>query len=595
MRNQFLPFLRATLPLLLCLTLTSVALTHHRVPVLAQSSPPTPMPLPSNDELIVIAGGYGATLYAADGAIIAELDPGARLTADRKSSDSDWFHVTTADGASGWAERGALILFERIVLPTEEITITPAEASTLTVATTPAVTSTIMSTMTMTEAGEAGVVDTTAASETADTMAGTTGEHAGAALGDTVTAQVRTGTERLNVRSGPGTGYPVIGKAASGETLAVVGRNADQGWLYVARIDDVTAAPIGWVATQFLALSDPLTDVAVTDAVVMDAVAAPVAANAMATTAPVQRQTMPTGLQGKLVFNDKGGGTIYLYQLTTGQLTPLTTGQDPALSPDGTQVAFSRSGGESGIYLINVDGSNERKIFGERELLRSPKWSPDGRYIVFSRGDEYNDCYLDEDTGECLRFTPFFTEGLETGKDHIRKLARIDTNGENYRDLAVVEEAVTPDWNSAGVVYQSGAGLQITQDTSENQNRLLYFEIRLQYHQDPDWQPGNGRIVFQQRRGSHYDVYAIHPDGNGLTPLTRPATTFVDQQPSNVSPAWSPDGGSIVYLSNRTAAEDAGPWRLWVMNADGSNQRPLPIDVTFDYRYASEQMVDWGP
>jgi Tol biopolymer transport system component len=137
--------------------------------------------------------------------------------------------------------------------------------------------------------------------------------------------------------------------------------------------------------------------------------------------------------------------------------------------------------------------------------------------------------------------------------------------------------------------------LQITQDTPEDNNRLLYFEIRRQYHQDPDWQPGGNRIVFQQRQGSHYEIFAINDDGSGVTGLTRPATALVDQMPSNVSPAWSPDGQSIVFLSNRTADHEAGPWRLWVMNGDGSNQRPLPITVPLQYDYVLEQMVDWGP
>jgi Tol biopolymer transport system component len=159
----------------------------------------------------------------------------------------------------------------------------------------------------------------------------------------------------------------------------------------------------------------------------------------------------------------------------------------------------------------------------------------------------------------------------------------------------VVPDAFAPDWNSAGVVYQSAAGLQITQDTPEDNNRLLYFEIRRQYHQDPDWQRGGGRIVFQQRQGSHYEIFGINPDGSGLSGLTRPATALVDQMPSNVSPAWSPDGQSIVFLSNRTADHEAGPWRLWVMNADGSNQRPLPVNVPLHYDYVLEQMVDWGP
>ena len=76
--------------------------------------------------------------------------------------------------------------------------------------------------------------------------------------------------------------------------------------------------------------------------------------------------------------------------------------------------------------------------------------------------------------------------------------------------------------------------------------------------------------------------------------LTKPVTTLVDQLPSNVSPTWSPDGSMIAYLSNRTDSNEAGAWRVWVMNADGSNQRPLPIGLELTYGCAGEQMISWG-
>ena len=64
----------------------------------------------------------------------------------------------------------------------------------------------------------------------------------------------------------------------------------------------------------------------------------------------------------------------------------LTNGYDPAISPDGSKVAFYRGGGaDNGVWVINSDGTDERRIHGGGEFMRSPKWFPDGSRLVFSR------------------------------------------------------------------------------------------------------------------------------------------------------------------------------------------------------------------
>jgi Tol biopolymer transport system component len=255
-------------------------------------------------------------------------------------------------------------------------------------------------------------------------------------------------------------------------------------------------------------------------------------------------------------------------------------------------VAFTRAGGEHGLYLINIDGSNERLIFSGRELLRSPKWSPDGHYIVFERGDEYIRCFKlnpEDPASACF-------PGPNTGTETQEKLARVDFNGQNYQDIPVVPRARVPDWNSAGIVYQSPAGIQVTQDQPGAQSKLVFFNIQKQYELDPDWQPDGGRIVFQRRENDHWEIYSVAVDGSGLTALTYPEYTLVPKLPSNVAPAWSPDGRNIVYLSNREPNQSAGMWRVWVMNADGSNKRPigLGVELDFTYTFVAEQMLDWG-
>ena len=56
----------------------------------------------------------------------------------------------------------------------------------------------------------------------------------------------------------------------------------------------------------------------------------------------------------------------------------------PAVSPDGRRIAFVRTASSPGLWIMNADGSGQRKIAnvpGAHEV--SPDWSPDGKRIVF--------------------------------------------------------------------------------------------------------------------------------------------------------------------------------------------------------------------
>ncbi len=56
-----------------------------------------------------------------------------------------------------------------------------------------------------------------------------------------------------------------------------------------------------------------------------------------------------------------------------------------------------------------------------------------------------------------------------------------------------------------------------------------------------------------------------------------------------------PTGGSyrIAFLSNRADGGGSDIWRLWIMDADGSNQRLLAVDLAFDYTFWDKQAVGW--
>jgi len=579
--------------------------------------PAAPVAAQAPSPLVVIAGSAGATLFTSpNGEPMGTLDIGALLNATGRSADSAWLYVSTADGptagVTGWVAVAQVVAFGVEKLPVVTVT-----APLPTTVATEAPSNRLTSTTPVTNAGTitTALTTTVSVSVTRDTQATVVTPAAASVNPTDMSATVVVNSARLNIRSGPGTRYGIIGKAQRNDTVTVLARNAAGDWVKIALPGN--QAGFGWVAAAYLRLTGPVADLSIS----AEISAAPAAAVAITMTVTNNSTTtaatlsapaannptasvsahVATGLKGTLVFQSSPGGMIYGYNMSSGRLWQLTNGFDPAISPDGQTVAFVRAGGETGIYLINIDGSNERLIFSGRNTLAAPKLSPDGNYLVFSRGDEYIEC-RDLGRGQCLtdkqlldQNPNFPVDNFPLIKQYESNLARVDSHGGNYRDIANLESAHAPDWNEAGIVYQSRAGLQVTADAPDVTRQLVTHDPYKPAYEDPDWQPNGGRIVFVSRSGNHREIFSVNPNGSGIVALTMPVTTLVDELPNNVAPAWSPNGQQIVFLSNRSENNSAGAWRLWVMNADGSNQQPLPINVTINYTYGNEQLVSWGP
>ena len=77
--------------------------------------------------------------------------------------------------------------------------------------------------------------------------------------------------------------------------------------------------------------------------------------------------------------------------------------------------------------------------------------------------------------------------------------------------------------------------------------------------------PGKpGRIAFGVIGADrNVDVYSIEPDGSDYRRLT-------DHSAFDACPAYSPDGKSIAFCSDRS-----GSFQIWVMGADGANQHQV--------------------
>lgn len=410
--------------------------------------------------------------------------------------------------------------------------------------------------------------------------------------------------QALNVREGPGVTYPVVDVLAQDEQVPVIGRHAPTGWWQIELGDGRT----GWVSggAAYVQVSG--------DTGELPGVSAPAAP--AAGVAPSQAST--------IVFQTVSGGPIYAVNADGTNLRFLTNGMDPALSPDGRQVAFTRwegpgHGAPGSLWVMNIDGTGERVLHSDVNQPKAPVWSPDGTEIAISmqQGGRLDSEY------KCSRSFP--TEPIEGDFEDIRVIVDVDDGDAEvkfcytllphpYWGLRMVDVATgqfedlprdlfsyAPAWdpvNEWRLVYDGELGL-VNLDLNQDTTYTLTDDPN---DHTPAFSPDGSRIAVSYRQHDHWDIHVMNADGSGRARLTQtPLRVIVDQQINgqeprpwnNVAPAWSPDGAQIAFLTDRN-----GQWELWVMNADGSHQRPLLPPGTLggldlQYYNVGERALSW--
>jgi Tol biopolymer transport system component len=293
--------------------------------------------------------------------------------------------------------------------------------------------------------------------------------------------------------------------------------------------------------------------------------------NTNATTANATNN-IDVGLDGRIVFakslsgDDPYATDIYVMNADGTEETRLTdnAAEDgwPSWSPDGEKIAFSSNRDEDShdIYVMDADGSDVTKLTDNAadEVSVEPSWSPDGEKIAFSsdRNDNegsYDIYVMNVDEGT----PPPVSRPQQIIEEAISTIENLDNIPQGVRTSIIVLLTRVLDIINDDTTDGTGTVTPIPQ--AQEGIRLTNNNAS---DGSPRWSPDGERIAFDSNRGNQRGIFVMNADdGSDVTRLTDDGN----------GPAWSPDGEKIAFTSDRDAAEDSDQNAIYVMNSTGAD------------------------
>ena len=267
-------------------------------------------------------------------------------------------------------------------------------------------------------------------------------------------------------------------------------------------------------------------------------------------------------------------------------VTPLSTKvYSYAWSPDGMLIAYIDQ--QLSLWLVHPDGTGRRLLLPSSRLSTvGLSWSPDGKqlaivspganarhagcgttlYVIPIDGGEPVSLPQTRVVGCDLAWSP---RGNEIAYDHGGAISLTRADGTGHPQVLHYGGG-GPQWSADGKqlafnVLNGFASRYRAFGVVDADGKNFHVVTTHAYTEYPfAWSPSGRRILYGS--ADHKGIYVIGADALNNHMVTRDSPSQADYG----ALAWSPDGGSIVYATDRTGNGD-----LYVIGADGRGKVQL--------------------
>lgn len=281
--------------------------------------------------------------------------------------------------------------------------------------------------------------------------------------------------------------------------------------------------------------------------------------------APAKAQAIDPGMTGEIAFATFRNGDFEIYAMAadgSGQRnltrSPRSADLDPAWSPDGARIAFSRylpGNPTAEVFVMNADGGGKVRLTRDhaRANDREPVWNPAGTRIAFTRT------------------VP--VKGTS-------RIVVMRADGTRRRSLT---RTARPAYDSSPAWSPTGGRIAFASDRAGGFPEIWVMNgdgtepVRLtsngRIEANPAWSPDGTRIAFERCcPDGNSDIWVMNADGTEKARVT--AT------PANeTEPTWSPDGSTIAF---GVFPPGGGNRDVHAVTLDGGLERVLADGETAD-------------
>jgi Tol biopolymer transport system component len=300
------------------------------------------------------------------------------------------------------------------------------------------------------------------------------------------------------------------------------------------------------------------------------------------------------GGEGLLSVSVADGEKFWLTEPKAGMYTG---DREPAVSPDGTCVAFARGELAASEVLNLLRLTSDLRPAGAPEPLsaagraRSPAWSPDGSEILYTEvnpgmaaGSGISRIRIEKVTAP----VPITALGPTVGVPAVARTGRVAYSRINIQSSIWRQELPTrgaecpvptrltstaasdmnaqysPDGHRIAFASNRSGSREIWTCNSDGAHCQAVTAFRGNYATGtPRWSPDGRQIAFDSGAAGDLDVYVIDANGGAPKRLT-------DDRTRGIIPNWSSDGKWIYFSSSRTGANE-----IWKISLAGGVAVPV--------------------